>query len=80
MTAATPGTPSRTVPFIRPARLAATDPNEQVKEPIGSGPYRFVRAEWQPGHQVVYARRADDVPHASPGGARRRRRPPAAGT
>ena len=37
------GKPSSNVPFIMPARLAATDPNEQVKESIGSGPYRFVK-------------------------------------
>ncbi|MGH7331446.1 MAG: ABC transporter substrate-binding protein, partial [Candidatus Rokuibacteriota bacterium] len=34
------GKPSSNVPFIMPARLAATDANEQVKEAIGSGPYK----------------------------------------
>ena len=47
------GKPSSNVPFIMPARLAVTDPNEQVKEAIGSGPYRFVKDEWQPGNRVV---------------------------
>ena len=56
------GKPSSNVPFIMPARLAATDPNEPVKEPIGSGPYKFLREEWQPGNQVVYVRNADYVP------------------
>jgi peptide/nickel transport system substrate-binding protein len=64
------GKPSSNVPFIMPARLAATDPNEQVKEPIGSGPYRFVREEWQPGNQVVYLRNPDYVPrNEEPSGA-----------
>jgi peptide/nickel transport system substrate-binding protein len=41
-----------------------------VKEPIGSGPYKFVRGEWQPGHQVVYERNADYVPrNENPSGA-----------
>jgi peptide/nickel transport system substrate-binding protein len=50
------------VPFIMPARLAATDPNEQVKEAIGSGPYKFSKDEWQPGNRVVYVKNADYVP------------------
>src|SRR5262249_8583123 len=60
------GKPSSNVPFIMPARLAATDPNEQVKQPIGSGPYKFVRGDWQPGNQVVYERNADYVPRNDP--------------
>src|SRR6266481_5553600 len=56
------GKPSSNVPFIMPARLATTDANEQIKEIIGSGPYRFVKAEWQPGDQVVYERFADYAP------------------
>ena len=42
-----------------PARLAATDPNEQVKEMIGSGPYKFAAGEWQPGNKVVYLANTD---------------------
>src|SRR5688572_21616599 len=34
------GKPSASPAFIMPARVAATDPNEQIKESIGSGPYR----------------------------------------
>ena len=58
--------PSSNVPFIMPARLAATPDTEQVKEAIGSGPFKFVKEEWQPGHQVVYARNADYVPRSEP--------------
>ena len=60
------GKPSASPAFIMPARLAATDPNEQVKESIGSGPYRFSKDEWQPGHRVVYVRNGDYVPRAEP--------------
>jgi peptide/nickel transport system substrate-binding protein len=64
------GKPSSNVPFIMPARLASTDPNEQVKEAIGSGPYKFVKDEWQPGNKVVYARNGDYVPRKEkPSGA-----------
>jgi len=60
------GKPSSNVPFIMPARLAATPETEQVKDPIGSGPYRFVKEEWQPGHQVVYERNPHYVPRGEP--------------
>ena len=60
------GKPSSNVPFIMPARLAATDANEQVKETIGSGPYRFVKDEWQPGNRVVYVKNPDYVPRSEP--------------
>jgi peptide/nickel transport system substrate-binding protein len=64
------GKPSSNVPFIMPARLAATDPNEQVKETIGSGPYRFVKDDWQPGNRVVYARNPEYAPRReAPSGA-----------
>jgi peptide/nickel transport system substrate-binding protein len=60
------GKPSSNVPFVMPARLAATPENEPVKEPIGSGPYRFVKAEWQPGHEVVYERNPTYVARSEP--------------
>jgi peptide/nickel transport system substrate-binding protein len=56
------GKPSSNVPFIMPARIAATPDTEQVKEVIGSGPFRFVKDEWQPGNQVVYVKNPDYVP------------------
>jgi peptide/nickel transport system substrate-binding protein len=46
-------------PFILPERLAQTDPYTQITEVDGSGPFRFVREEWQPGHKAVYSRNQD---------------------
>jgi peptide/nickel transport system substrate-binding protein len=60
------GKPSSNVPFMMPARLAATSADEQVKEIVGSGPFRFSKDEWQPGNQVVYVRNADYVPRQEP--------------
>jgi peptide/nickel transport system substrate-binding protein len=69
------GKPSNNVPFMMPARIAATPPGEQIKEIVGSGPFKFVRDEWQPGEQAVYVRNADYVardepPSGSTGGKR----------
>lgn len=58
--------PSSNVPFIMPARIAATPPDEQIKESIGSGPFKFVKEEWQPGHRVVYLRNPDYLPRSEP--------------
>jgi peptide/nickel transport system substrate-binding protein len=42
--------------FMMPERIARTDPYQQIKEYIGSGPYRFVLDEWVSGSRAVYAR------------------------
>jgi peptide/nickel transport system substrate-binding protein len=69
------GKPSSNVPFMMPARIAATSAEEQVKEIIGSGPFRFARDESQPGEQAVYLRNLeyiprDEAPSGSTGGKR----------
>jgi peptide/nickel transport system substrate-binding protein len=53
-------------PFIMPERLAQTDPYTQITEVDGSGPFKFVKEEWQPGHKVVYIKNPDYVPRAEP--------------
>ncbi len=60
------GKPSSNVPFIMPARVAAASEAEQIKEFIGSGPFKFVKDEWQPGYQVVYVRNPDYVSRNDP--------------
>ncbi len=47
---------------IMPERLAMTDPNSQVTEMVGSGPYRYKADERVPGARVIYERFADYVP------------------
>ncbi len=49
-------------PAIMPERLALTEPGQQVKEIIGSGPYRFVANERVPGSRAVYEKFAGYVP------------------
>ena len=60
------GTTTSPTPFILPERLAQTDAFTQVKEVDGSGPFKFVKDEWQPGHKVVYVKNTDYVPRAEP--------------
>jgi peptide/nickel transport system substrate-binding protein len=45
-----------------PERVARTDPFQQVRETIGSGPYRFKRDEFNSGSLVVYERNPDYSP------------------
>jgi peptide/nickel transport system substrate-binding protein len=42
--------------FIMPERLAKTDAMTAVKEVVGSGPFRFVPAEYNSGSRMVYER------------------------
>ncbi|MCC7284304.1 MAG: ABC transporter substrate-binding protein [Acetobacteraceae bacterium] len=54
--------PATNIPFMMPARLAATDPNAQITEMVGSGPYRFVAGEYVSGNRVAYEKFTDYVP------------------
>jgi len=49
---------------IMPERLASTDAFEQIKEAIGSGPFKFVATERIPGQRVVFEKNPDYVPRA----------------
>ena len=60
------GKPSSLVPFMMPKRLAETPPGQQIKEQIGSGPFKFVAAEFQPGMKSVYVKNTDYVPRKEP--------------
>jgi peptide/nickel transport system substrate-binding protein len=57
---------SSLAPFIMPERLAKTDPFQQVTEMVGSGPFKFVKEEFQPGNKVVYVKNTDYVPRSEP--------------
>ncbi|WP_040604653.1 ABC transporter substrate-binding protein [Sagittula stellata] len=54
------------VAFIMPARIAATDPFEQITEYVGSGPMRFVADEWQVGAMAVFEKFDGYVPREEP--------------
>ncbi len=53
---------STTMPCIMPERLANSDPFRQVTEIVGSGPYRFLPAEFNAGVRSAYERFAAYVP------------------
>jgi peptide/nickel transport system substrate-binding protein len=53
-------------PFIMPARIAATPADTAITEHIGSGPFKFVPAEFQPGVGVTYIKNEDYVPRSEP--------------
>ena len=50
------GKSSSNVPFMMPKSVASGDPNTQITETIGSGPFMFKKDEWKPGEKVVYLR------------------------
>jgi peptide/nickel transport system substrate-binding protein len=52
--------------FVMPERLANTDPFQQVTEMVGSGPFKFAKDEFEPGHKVVYIKNTDYVPRQEP--------------
>src|SRR5437660_5039154 len=60
------GKPSSIVPFMMPARIASTPADEQIKEIVGSGPFKFARDEWRAGEQAVYVRNPDYIPRDEP--------------
>jgi peptide/nickel transport system substrate-binding protein len=60
------GKPSSYTPFMMPKRLAETPPGQQIKEQIGSGPFKFVQGEFQPGVKAVYVKNTDYVPRKEP--------------
>ena len=60
------GKPNSNVPFIMPARIAATPADQAVTDYVGSGPFRFVTSEFKPGSKAVYERNADYVSRNEP--------------
>jgi len=60
------GKPSSLVPFMMPKRIAETPVGKAIPEQIGSGPFKFVQAEFQPGVKAVYEKNKDYVPRSEP--------------
>jgi peptide/nickel transport system substrate-binding protein len=63
---ATLGKTSTSVPVIMREKEALVDPNTQVTEAIGSGPFKFAKEQWVPGSKTVYLKNADYVPRKEP--------------
>jgi len=60
------GKPNAPLPVMMPARIAATPPDQRIPEPIGSGPFRFLKDQWRPGNAMVLERNPDYVPRNEP--------------
>jgi len=58
--------PSGVPAFMMPERIAKTPASEPITDPIGSGPFKMVMAEYRPGVQVVYEKNTDYVPRNEP--------------
>ncbi len=52
--------------FVMREKEADTDPFTQVTEVVGSGPFRWVKEEWQPNNRVVYTKNPNYKPRSEP--------------
>jgi peptide/nickel transport system substrate-binding protein len=52
--------------FMMPKRVADTDPNTQITDATGSGPFIFKKDEWKPGEKAVYVRNPKYKPRSEP--------------
>src|SRR6202046_4283683 len=60
------GKPSSLVPFMLPKRVAEAPTGTPIPEQIGSGPFKLVKAEFQPGVKAVFEKNTDYVPRKEP--------------
>ncbi len=60
------GKPSSLVPFMMPKRMAEAPTDKPLPELIGSGPFKFVPAEFQPGVKAVFEKNKDYVARKEP--------------
>src|SRR6187431_2956614 len=60
------GKPSSNVPFMMPKRVADTDPNTQISDFTGSGPFVFKKDEWKAGDKAVYVKFDKYKPRSEP--------------
>jgi peptide/nickel transport system substrate-binding protein len=63
---ATLGKPTSNIPFMMPKRIAETDPNTQITDATGSGPFIFKKDEWKAGEKTVYLKNPNYKPRAEP--------------
>ena len=55
--------------FIMREQEALTDPQQQIKETVGSGPFLFLKDQWNPGQRAVYVKNPAYVPRTEPASA-----------
>ena len=60
------GKSAANVPFMMPKRVAETDPNTQITDTTGSGPFIFKKDEWKPGEKAVYVKNPKYKPRDEP--------------
>jgi peptide/nickel transport system substrate-binding protein len=58
--------PSSNMLFVMPKRIAETDPNSQITDTTGSGPFLFKQDEWKPGEKAVYLKNPRYRPRPEP--------------
>ena len=56
---------SSNVPFMMPKPVAEGDPNTQITDATGSGPFIFKKDEWKPGEKAVYVKNPKYKPRRS---------------
>jgi len=52
--------------FVMREKEGLVDPNVQIAEAVGSGPFVFVKEEWAPGNKVVYKKNSAYLPRKEP--------------
>jgi peptide/nickel transport system substrate-binding protein len=60
------GKSASNIPFMMPKRVADTDPNTQITDATGSGPFIFKKDEWKPGEKAVYVKNPKYKPRNEP--------------
>jgi peptide/nickel transport system substrate-binding protein len=60
------GKPSAPLPVMLPERLARISVEQRIREPLGSGPFRFAAAGWRPGDVMLLERFDGYVPREEP--------------
>jgi len=54
------------IAFMMPERVAKTDPFKSITEIVGSGPYRFLKDEYNSGSSAAWAKNPTYVPRQEP--------------
>jgi len=57
--------PGANVPFMMPKRVAETDPNQQITDFTGSGPFTFRNQDWKAGEKAVYVKNPKYKPRSA---------------